>query len=415
MSIDHESINKYLYGPYIGSEDTLIANIKKLSPGHFIGFNKDSSLSFSCHQYWSLVKKENYIKDKFNQFEEIFSKTINEHLTADVDIYSMYSGGLDSTLLINSSKKIKDNLKTVTINYNDTFSELEKLDIRNQIESLNINDINIKNDLYEIIDVFDDLSSSDGGFISNYYAAKHLNMKNIKAVTLGDGSDEIFGGYSWFNLGIFPLNFLPKKLISFLYFYSKSRINFNKYSKKTYENLNNTLDNNLNIFDQISFDEITNQLSNHYLMKVDKPFMKFSIEARVPFVDHKIVEFAYSLNKSQKLKYNNAFSNLLNSDSSKHFLRKIAQKNIFNDVHKKRKKGFSISYDDFVFKNKNDIAMSLDNLKNLKLINKDLSNLLIKKLPYFEKSKYNPYFKNIEMLSWKSHLLNIWFDKHISV
>ena len=147
----------------------------------------------------------------------------------------------------------------------------QKFEIDNSL--INVSSKFIIKDREKNIDVYDDLQSADAGYLTNNEIAKKLKEENCKVVLVGDGSDEIFGGYSWFGLSKFPFTMLNENIKNYLYFYAISRtINFNKIFSIINKFNQNVKSFHGDYFDKVCQNELFHQLPNNYLMKVDKPF-----------------------------------------------------------------------------------------------------------------------------------------------
>jgi len=109
-----------------------------------------------------------------------------------------------------------------------------------------------------------------------------------------------------------------------MYYYAISRnITFNSKFYYSYWNKIYSAEHNSDVFRQISNTELNVQLPNHLLMKVDKGSMEASIEARVPYLDHKVVEYVYNLPREYKLR-GSVFN--FNSTNEKYILREVGKK-----------------------------------------------------------------------------------------
>ena len=251
------------------------------------------------------------------------------------------------------------------------------------------------------------MQSADAGYLTNNEIAKNLKEINCKVVLVGDGSDEIFGGYSWFGLSKFPFNLLGTSIKNLIYFYAISRsiklINNTNIIKQFSNNINNFKG---SYFDKVCQNELFNQLPNNYLMKVDKPFMRNGIESRVPYLDHKLVEKVFNLEEKLKLSGKTYSLSSFQKSNEKYTLRKIAKKYFNNNIHNTKKRGFSISTYSLI-KDNRDIFYDVLSSKHSIFLNENKKKIL----SYIDKikdSKYHPIHKFREILVWKFFLLNVW-------
>jgi len=335
----------------------------------------------------------------------------------------MLSGGVDSSYISMVASKFskKNYIDTTTIDIDETLTNFEKNNIKELTDKiklkntiLQVSSKNIIKDIFNNIAVYDDLQSSDPGFLTNYEIAKTLKKNNIKVVLVGDGADEVLGGYSWFGLSKLPFSILPESIKNYFYIYSTSRIFSKKNSLKVYQKylLEMKKFKNDDYFDNICQNEISNQLPNHYLMKVDKPFMRCGIEARVPFLDNNFIEYAISMKSEFKLKGMFYFLSSFKKANEKFILREVFKKSLDTKVSSVKKKGFSMSMHKLINENKTffknvllDHSSYLPNssiMETEKLINN------------IESSFYHPIKKENEIYIWKLFLLNIWKSKYLN-
>jgi asparagine synthase (glutamine-hydrolysing) len=414
-NFNYNSINNFLYCGYNYENTTHIENVFKVKPSHSIFFK---NFEIKESKYWELKKNHtNYnLEDSTGIVDQELSRSVQSHLASDVPISILLSGGLDSSLITYYSKKnsIEKNISTITINMdnqlsNDEIDNINFLKNKFKIENkmLEVSSKNIIKDIEKNVDVYDDLQSADAGYLTNNEIAKRLKENNFKVVLVGDGSDEIFGGYSWFGLSKFPFKLLNERIKNLFYFYAISRtINFTKITNIVNGFNNNIKNLNGSYFDKICQNELFYQLPNNYLMKVDKPFMRNSIESRVPYLDHLLVEKIYNLPNEFKLFGKSYFISSFKKANEKFILRNVAKKIFKNFIFQTKKRGFSISTSTLINQNK-DIFFDVLNDSKAYLGYEKRDNL-IKDIYNIAEKKYHPIMKHREILLWKLFLFNIW-------
>ena len=251
-----------------------------------------------------------------------------------------------------------------------------------------------------LVGIFDDLTTFDGGILTTSLLCSHIKAQGIKVLLLGEGADEVFGGYSWFGLSKPPFNIAPKIIRDSIYYYAISRnlgINFGKY--KSY--LGSKVPNTGSTFNDISKFEITTQLPNHLLMKVDKGSMSHSIEARVPYLDHELIEMVYSLPTNFKIAGN--FYNP-KKPNEKMILRDIASKYLSNATAFRKKKGFMLPMNDV-------LQANVDNVRSLILAENSISRQLFAQNELedlFEESSISLLNMQREYFKWRLYILESW-------
>ncbi len=409
ISLDDENIETilgYMFLPK--SEQTLVKGIKKVPPATILEYYQGK---VHLVQYWKLETNNAYSDLTFNQAVEkldtLLNETVKMHLLSDAPLGVLLSGGLDSALITAIMSRYVDNsnLKTFTAKFNHRFNESELaaetaryLDTKHT--ELLIDTTDITNNIENYIDIFDDLTTFDGGVLTTQLLCKKVSETGIKVLLLGEGADELFGGYSWFSLSKKPFNFLPTLIRNSLYYYSISRnVNFDSY--KYAKQWNNISINGKDVFKDISYRELFLQLPNHLLMKVDKGSMASSVEARVPYLDHELVKYVYNLPSEYKL-----FGDWVNLNKSreKYILREVAKKYLPETVVNRKKRGFLLPMNDILNEN-------LDKVKSYVLSPDAISSKYItlrNREKLFLKSSLNLINTQNEYLLWRLYILEVW-------
>jgi asparagine synthase (glutamine-hydrolysing) len=167
--------------------------------------------------------------------------------------------------------------------------------------------------LESAIACFDDLFA-DWGTISTRLLYGKCRERGIKVVLVGEGADELFGGYDVFRStgSRAPAHWW---LFQLYRRYSGRRYGryFGAFRALMQDYLNSV---NGDRFDAVRLFETRNQLPNNYVMKVDKASMSVSVEARVPYLDQRVAEIAYRIPKNL----------LLAGGTEKSMLRRVARR-----------------------------------------------------------------------------------------
>jgi len=176
---------------------------------------------------------------------------------------------------------------------------------------------------------------ADGGAIPTFLMSEFVKDK-VKVVLVGEGADEIFAGYPWHRLGASGFRFIPRKLKAKLYSYLTSYYRPGREEPlSAYElrqGLLREVGREKDFLKGMLLWETRNQLPNYLLMKVDKMTMAHSLEARVPYLDHTLVEWAMTLPSSRKLK----------GGKGKHILRQVASEFLPREIIERKKRGFIV-------------------------------------------------------------------------
>jgi len=411
--IDEETLEKmFLFQYVIDQQKTIYAHVKKLPPGHYLHY-KNGKLD--VRSFWKVQKNEKFanlsFEDAIKECDRQFNRSIKWQLRSDVPVGILLSGGIDSSLVAAVAKRHSKNVNTFTATFD------HKLDERTHAKTcaehigtnhteFNIDPLSINNRIEEMVRHYDDLSSFDGGLFTTYLMAEKIKQFNVKVLLVGEGADEIFGGYSWFGLSQMPFKYVPPVLRSAIYHYAISR-QFSPSAKNIKHMLYmhriiasfKTRD----IFKEVSRFEIMHQLPNHFLMKVDRGTMAHSLEARVPYLDKDLVEFAYSIPACYKLK-GRSFN--FNKNNEKLILREVAKNYLPQEIYLRKKRGFSIPMELVLKSNMGKVRdyVSSPNAISRKFFTKEE----ISRLFDFKNTLYSPVHKEKEFVLWRLFLLEVW-------
>ncbi len=342
---------------YVSEPKTIIKDIFQLKPGHFLKL-KDGNIIIK--KWWQLDfgdSKLNF-KEAAEKLEYLIEDSVKIRLTSDVKVVSMLSGGIDSGIISNFYKKNYSDCEAFILDFKEeTYSEYELGKLTSNKLNLKLNKVDYINNKDQIINILQKIDEPLGNasLIASYQIFNFINQKKIKVVLTGDGGDELFGGYPTYQSVYYNkiFNFIPKPIFNSLKYMvnflpvSKNRISFDyrlkkllKYIKEDplfahprwrepisfldYPNLIDRSDKDLNNYDpfynyyesystanrldkknKMMFADFQNYLLNDHLRKIDRCSMLNSVEARCPFLDHRIVNFAFSINSSYKVNFFN--------------------------------------------------------------------------------------------------------------
>lgn len=334
ISPNYQSIEKYLVRGWCDdNEKTFFKDIKSLKPGHVGIYSKNS---FEIKRYWKLKYNSS---NKYNreEFKELFKDNIKLHLRSDVPIAFTLSGGVDSTSIVKSSLDYglkKYNTYSISSEFHNIGDE--KKDINKFVALNKINHKFVQIDFKNHENILENfLKSQDEpvnhvSFLYQYIIRKEIKSDGYKVLINGEGGDEIFGGYIRMFLPYLIENFILKKkeipnefkknfekvsgysfqkfhrnIIKFIKnknFFSdiedKSYFSFSKsnYLKNSLRFKNSVNISKKNLFKKYLFSHLFSRDLPHILRQEDRTSMSQSIENRAPFVDHKIIEYIFSLN-----------------------------------------------------------------------------------------------------------------------
>lgn len=410
--VSNKSLIQFMTLGYIPKNNSYYKNIFKLEAGHYLTFDGQN---IDIKKYWDLPTQKIDIsyQDAVVEAERLIRSSIKYRLLADVEVGSFLSGGVDSSLVSaimqeETTKKIK----TFSIGFEDRAYD-ESIYAKEVAKYINSEHYEYKfgiNDVFNILDNFDNYYDEPFGDASSLpmMLLSQKTKEQVSVALSGDGGDEIFLGYDRYFLTKKYFNILeqiPKFLRDIISYVCKNSNNdkLQKLSypikKLTQENLysllytsikpwelQNLFDKefirdsfgkmDLNLFDilEYSFDgndlidslsrlDFKKYLVDDILTKVDRATMAYTLEARVPILDHRVVEFAYSLPTNLKLQ-----------NGAKSILKDILYTKVPKELIDRPKKGFSVPLKYWFRKELKDIAyekiQSLDDRFNKQYLNK---------------------------------------------
>jgi asparagine synthase (glutamine-hydrolysing) len=293
--------------------------VHKIPPGHFLrvrGNEKPKLERYFCPEVASdSAATPSDIEEELNAaLEEVTA----QHLIADVPVGLLLSGGLDSSLIAALAAR-KTNVRTFCMGFAqsnlDERAQARRVarHIGSQHEEILIAPGEVTDGLESTITCFDDLFA-DWGTISTRLLYAKCREHGIKVVLVGEGADELFGGYNVFRSSgsSAPVDWW---LFQLYRHYCGRRYGryFGAFRALMRDYLNAV---NGDRFDAVRLFETRNQLPNNYVMKVDKASMSVSVEARVPYLDQRVAEIAYRIPKNL----------LLAEGTEKNLLRRVARR-----------------------------------------------------------------------------------------
>ncbi len=398
------AISSYLSYRYPLGELSFFKNIKQLMPGHYIrvdetGITKKQWYSFPTSESEDLG--EEYFMKKTR---ELIEESVRKRLVSDVPLGCYLSGGLDSTIITMLTKKLRKNelVKSYTIGFKEKeFNEFKFAKIAAKKIGTKHKEIILKPEDYhrrmKKLIRFKDAPLAVPNEIAIYLLSEELK-KDITVVLSGEGADEIFCGYgriyqSYNDLEkIQIMNKFPETLQKILFknFYKKygrkkikneidlflSNYNYFPFDEKSEifsENMKESIKEDselIKIFNKEfnKIKKIAPERKTAYIFeklhlpgllgRLDAPTMAVSVEGRVPFVDHELVEFLLTMPVKYRLKWKSRIDKIktlfLTSDEfsekndiTKYILRKAFENDIPKEILERKKVGFPVPLDNW--------------------------------------------------------------------
>jgi asparagine synthase (glutamine-hydrolysing) len=392
--IDPEALHHYLSLMNIPAPFSIYKEIRKLQSGHYL-LIKDGSIEDRVYWDLPMgeeVSKDRRII--LENLETCLQDSVKRRMISDVPLGVFLSGGVDSSLISALATKTmsKRSLYTFTVRFQGTGNYDESVWARKVANQIHSNHLEIElafdfvKTLPRLVQLFDE-PFAISSVVALYLMAQEVS-KHVKVVLTGDGGDEVFGGYPWRHslldqyldwLNLWPfkwfhkdtgkepvplirwkttlrqmrmkqvldaLTYEDRTLRQWLYF--QSLYCFNEVEKdqlyhrewahqiaqvKTEDLLISHLPDKApnRLTRWISFD-LKTTLPDEMLAKVDKATMACGLEARVPFLDYRLVEYAINLPVSMKV----------HGREGKRALRWLGERYLPKEILKRPKHGFNV-------------------------------------------------------------------------
>lgn len=322
--MDEQALHHYLTFNYVPAPWTMFRGIRHLMPGHFM---KITPRQTTVSQWWSLAdvqpihgRPESAWIEEFNA---ILDDAVRLRLRSDVPFGAFLSGGVDSSTVVGlMARHMAEPVKTFCIGFDDPRYDESAFA---QEAALRFGTHHVMErvapdmlDLWPAATYHCDQPHGDVSFLPTYRVSE-LAAKFVKVVLTGDGGDELFAGYdkyrSFFSRpdvsAMSDAEFQRSYFESISLFPDEGKLNL--YSPDFREKLSSSdsFDVARPYFEQISHQDRINQalfldmqllLCGNNLVKPDRMGMAVSLEARTPFLDYRMMEFAFSMPGSLKLK-----------------------------------------------------------------------------------------------------------------
>lgn len=379
--VDNQGLVNYFTFGHSIAPDTIYKGIKKVLPGSYIIF-KDGKIG--SKKYWDLPQTqiledrgEKHYKEKVKDLLEV---SVKERLISDVPLGVFLSGGVDSSLVVAMMAKNKVSpIRTFSVGFNvggKEFNELSDAKIvanyfKTEHYELILRESDLISTLNKLVYHFDEPFGDAASFPVFYMS--EFAKKHVSVVLTGEGGDEIFGGYRryliekniqkllflnpLFNNSISNLflKSLPgmrrfkklssalsikdnlKRYVSWISFFSPEALD-ELLSNKNLPDPFKTYNQSLFLYKDKDWLKTIMRLDQKillpdgYLEKVDKTTMAFGLEARAPFLDHNLIEFAELIPSNYKIK----------GLETKSILRQVLRDFLPESVCKKAKHGFAV-------------------------------------------------------------------------
>ncbi len=394
--LNYNTLFQYIQLNYVAAPHAMLQNIQKLEAGHFLKISHNAFTCqrwYSINNQISDIHKKDELSysNAQNTLLGLLDQAVKRRLVSDVPLGAFLSGGIDSSIIVALASKYVKNLNTFSIGYTDEpfYDETHYANLVAKKYNTNHHVFKLSNQelfdgLFPMLDYLDE-PFADSSALAVYILSKETR-KHVTVALSGDGADELFAGYHKHHgefttthadifaktiAALLPLwNILPKSRHSklgnlfrqlhkfaqgmqlsakerywrfcaittendafeLLNSSSQTQIDFKTYqtdfehlikhaSAKNNLGINNTLLNDVNLV-----------LQNDMLPKVDLMSMANSLEVRSPFMDYKVVEFAFSIPENYKI----------NHRYKKRILQDTFRSLLPTQLYQRPKKGFEV-------------------------------------------------------------------------
>jgi asparagine synthase (glutamine-hydrolysing) len=378
-------LNCYLSLNYVPAPYTLVEGIRKLLPGHVMEWRNGNASVQSYVRKESATAAPRSIAEATEELDGLLQKSVREQLISDVPVGIWLSGGLDSsTILRYAAEAGTAELRTFSITFKGrSFDESASIaetsrHFGSKHTELDLDETADLEDAIEKMAYYSDEPSADAGALPAWFLAK-MSSKDVTVVLTGEGADELFAGYLTYKADRYaaaarhvpaPLRraalnwagFLPVSddKISFEYklkrflqgsllspemahvfwngtFTEAQKCQFFRFADADpLDTVLKKMSGGPGLQRYLDFDQ-RYYLADDILYKVDRMSMAHSLEARPPFLDPRIVDFAARLPEKFKL----------NGSQSKYVLRRLMQDKLPPNVLRRPKIGFDIPVHDW--------------------------------------------------------------------
>ena len=318
--VNREALDHVLTFKHTVGVETLLQGVRTLPPGHQLLFEIGTG-RWTQRAYWQVPWTPHAPVPGWDEASsEVlrrFDRAVAMRLMSDVPLGVSLSGGLDSSSVA-ASVAIQSGRPPMTFSV-DTGGAVNDLAFARMVAE------RYKTDHHEVRFAPEDLPSLASKVIwhaEEFFSVSELPTyylglaarQFVKVLLCGDGADELFGGYSRFQ----PINLasaLPRKVLTWGYvrglngFTHRERRRLYAPAQRAFlgPNSNAALEQSLArtdrpVLDRLLHYEMTQQLPQHQLMRLDKLTMAHGVEARVPFVDSDLVEYVTRLPSSYKVR-----------------------------------------------------------------------------------------------------------------
>ncbi|HPC40185.1 MAG TPA: asparagine synthase (glutamine-hydrolyzing) [Spirochaetota bacterium] len=420
--INWQAVGDYFKYRYIPSPRSIWENIFKLEHG-FYAYYSLTDKQLKKTRYYDLPRAVR--NKKITSLDEVktgFEQAVKSQMVSDVELGTFLSGGIDSSSVSAIAHTFNPKIKSFSIG----FEPLEHSELRyselvaNYIGTKHITRVidDLPEDIIEKNAYYYDEPLADSSCLPTFILSE-MTAGYLKVVLSGDGGDEVFGGYNWYDTYLLDYrNYFNSCFSRVKSLFSKTRVlpDFEKYynrlllnrfNENVFKNLfmpdifDKVFDKDENLYEKyassdfkciksIQYIDMNTFMVDDILVKVDRASMAHSLEVRVPFLDHEFVESVLCLPEK-----------IYPSDSTgKPVLKKLMKGSLPDEIFSRSKQGFSAP---------------LNKWKGFSSISEEIANgFLIKdaviNINFIEELKEQKYM-NSDAIMWMIFIFEKWYQR----
>ncbi|MBT9134713.1 MAG: Asparagine synthetase (glutamine-hydrolyzing) 1 [Firmicutes bacterium] len=374
-AVDEDSLQHYFTFQFVPDPATLFKGIRRLPPAHYFSL-RDGQLSLN--KYWQLeFRPERKPASYFVEgTEHLLTEAVRMHMMSEVPRGAFLSGGVDSSVIVALLRKMGD-LSTYSVGYAEAkYDELPEARYTAHALATDHHEVRVSaEDMWEALpDIIWHMDEpvADPAACALYFVAKRASQ-DITVVLSGEGADEVFGGYGIYREpgevrkfarfpspmrallasigrmlpeGVKGKDYLRRATTPLAERYFGNALIFSEAQKDRLLALRSNRRllptditrpyfeqaKELDDIAQMQYLDFNTWLAGDILVKADRMTMAHSLELRVPFLDHHLVEFAATIPPELKV----------NGNMTKYVLRQAALNWLPPEVAKRPKRGFPV-------------------------------------------------------------------------
>ena len=319
-----EAISGYLQWGACPERDLLYSDLRVLPAGHAMTISVEGEME--AWRYWPTRKSfDSPAHDAPAEVRRLLEVAVNEHLLADVPVASFLSGGVDSSIVTAlAARQLEKKLQTYSVGFDS--AEFDESPIALEVAQRYGTDhhrilLSEEEVIHSVTEAVEKLDLPSVDAINTYIVSRAVAARSVKVALSGLGGDELFGGYASFRdvpklqlLAKFPRLFrraLGRRLADLPETSNAGELARWRRRFFTDEMLaaaglpNRALPFECPVdlpddFARISWAELTGYMRRMLLRDADQMSMAVSLEMRVPFLDHELVEYVLGLPAAEK-------------------------------------------------------------------------------------------------------------------